>query len=109
MPDNQFKRVGIHDSKWIIEAVQFNENEAELTKSYPRWFIMLLVGQDPQGFRIEFHCPSKMWFLRNPLGSDYVLAENDWICRNHEGICFVNDNFTMEMKYRLWEEEFDET
>lgn len=107
MTNNQFKRVGIHDSKWVIEAVQFDQNEENLTKAYPRWFIMLLVGQDPRGFNIAYHAPTSMWFLRNPWGPDYVLNEDSWVCRNNEGICFVNDTYTMESKYRLWEDEFD--
>lgn len=104
---NQFKRVGICDPKWVIEAVKFDQNEANLTLAYPRWFIMLLVDQDPRGFKIEFHQPSQMWFLRNPYGPDYALAEDSFICRNDEGMCYVSDSFTIERQYRLWDDEHD--
>lgn len=104
---NQFKRVAIHDSKWIIEVVKFDQNAEELTLAYPRWFIMLLVGQDPHGFKIEFHSPSGRWFLRSPLTPDYVLEKGMWVCRNQEGNTWVSDNYTLERAYRLWDEEHD--
>ena len=107
MSNNQFKRVGIHDSRWIIECVEFDHNEANLTKVYPRWFIMLLVGQDPKGFQIMFHSGIQMWYLRNPYGSDYVLEEGCFVCRNEYGICWVCESATLEMQYRLWDENHD--
>lgn len=107
MKPSQFTRVGIHDPRWQIEVVEFDQNEANLTKSYPHWFIMLLVGQDPKGFQIMFHAGQRMWYLRNPYGPDYVIEEGMYVCRNNEGICWVCERFTIETDYRLFDEEFD--
>lgn len=102
--NKQFTRVGIHDSKWRIEAVEFDQNKANLTKAYPRWFIELLVNQHHRGHSIEWHVPTNRWFLRNPFGPDYALEDGQFVCQNHEGICFVQDAFTLEKQYRLWDE-----
>lgn len=102
--NNQFTRVAIHDSNWRIEVVEFNQNEANLTMAYPRWFINLLVDQDARGFKIEFHSLLRQWFLRNPFGPDFLLEEGTYVAKNHDGMMFVIDRFTLERAYRLWDE-----
>lgn len=109
MTDTRYKRmVAKDDSKWRLEAVQFDSFDSDMTRAYPRWFIDMLTGQHPKGYGIQFHAGMQKWFLRNPTGPDYELAEGDWVCQNMEGMCFKALSTDVEgFRFRLHDEEHD--
>lgn len=102
-----FKYVSIHDPKWQVEAIQWDQDSRDLAATYPRWFIDLLCKTHHTGDTIELNVVLKEWFLRHSDRADEILKEGDWIMLTPYRQFIVFSAVSFETQMRRFDEEQD--